>query len=724
MPFFIAPLSEKGKLKQRVAGQYLLEERKMKNSRLVLAVAIVTAFFQAAVLGLDKDFTADGTINPGEVWDNVTIADTPPDSTVVGMSSGQVTNLNIGTYSTLNIDWGFISNLTADDTSSVNIYDAIVGQFCADGSSRINLYGGDFQNVSINENSRLRFNDGFIQDLIINTNRATYISGGQIDHLYSYYSGYGSSPVFNISGGTVNAIQADGIFNISGGILSASDAYGTFNISGGAVWGLSGRGDMVINVTGGYIGNSVVMGGNSTLNIDTTPSYESMDISCSEQSRINIRGGEYDYVTISDSSKLDFSNGYIRELYVNHDNWEYVPQATYISGGKIDSIRSYGGGYGEVFNISGGQVNLNGWGDSYESVCRGSNIFNISGGDVGGLVGRDNMTINVTGGNVGDRLEMDGHSVLNISHSNPYWSSSLSGRGNSTLNVTGGEFVTVSLGDNSSLKFSNGYIRELNISHNDGPQATYISGGKIDNISSSGSDCEIFNISGGQVMLMSWGEGSSACQGNNIFNITGGGVSGIVGRDNMIVNVTGGNIGSYISMEDNSILNIDISSFFGSMGISGSNQSRINIEGGEYDRVLLADKSLLQLRNGMVGTIAVSGSGYAVLEGGTVNELLLSDMAAAELYEGLVVNHIMAEGDSIVKIYGYNFTYDASGGSFGGGQLLGFWLDGRAFELELMNAQGDSTFYNHIELVPEPATLLLLGLGVIALRRGQRKCSA
>ena len=121
----------------------------MKSSRLILAVAIVTAFFQAAVLGLDKDFTTDGTINPGEVWENVTISDAPPDSTVVGMSGGQATNLNIGTYSTLNVDWGFISNLTASDTSAVNIYDAIVDQLYSGGNSRINLYGGDFQNVSI-----------------------------------------------------------------------------------------------------------------------------------------------------------------------------------------------------------------------------------------------------------------------------------------------------------------------------------------------------------------------------------------------------------------------------------------------------------------------------------------------------------------------------------------------------------------------------------------------
>ena len=261
----------------------------------------------------------------------------------------------------------------------------------------------------------------------------------------------------------MNAIQADGIFNISGGILSASDAYGTFNISGGAVWGLSGRGDMVINVTGGYIGNSVVMGGNSTLNIDTTPSYESMDISGSEQSRINIRGGEYNNVMISDRSRLDFSNGYIHELQVNHYGWGYVPQATYISGGKIDRICSYGGGNDEIFNISGGQVNLNVWGDAYDSVCRGSSIFNISGGDVGGLVGHDNMTVNVTGGNVGDRLEIAGNSVLNISHSNPYMQSNLLGSENSTLNVTGGEFQTVSLSDSSTLKFSNGYIHDLSI---------------------------------------------------------------------------------------------------------------------------------------------------------------------------------------------------------------------------------------------------------------------
>ena len=93
---------------------------------------------------------------------------------------------------------------------------------------------------------------------------------------------------------------------------------------------------MVINVTGGNIGDHIAMGGNSTLNIDTTPLYApAMNVSGGMQSKLNIRGGQYDMVTVFENSKLDFSNGYIRELYVNHNNnYQYGAQATYISGAK------------------------------------------------------------------------------------------------------------------------------------------------------------------------------------------------------------------------------------------------------------------------------------------------------------------------------------------------------------------------------------------------------
>ena len=118
----------------------------------------------------------------------------------------------------------------------------------------------------------------------------------------------------------------------------------------------------------------------------------------------------------------------------------------------------------------------------------------------------------------------------------------------------------------------------------------------------------------------------------------------------------------------------------------------------------------------MINSLIAGGNSYAILEGGTVNDLLVKEMAAVELYEGAIIGNILAQDDGIIKIYGYNFLYDESGGTYGGGQLLGFWLDGRELMIDFADAQNDSTYYNHVILIPEPVTLLLLGLGVVMVR--------
>ena len=696
----------------------------MKNSILVLAIAIVTVFSQVAVFGEDKEFLTDGTINPGDVWDNVTIYDTPPDFTVVGMSGGQVENLTIGTYSTLNIDWGMVSYLTATDTSFVNIYDAIVGQLNSHENSRITVNGGDFLGVTINENSRLRFNDGYIQNLDVFTNRATYISGGQIENLYAdNWENY--QQVFYVSGGRIDNLHSESswngkIFNISGGQIdvngyepdSICQGNNIFNISGGDVWRLNGKDQMVINVTGGRIDEQLSMSGYSILNISHTyPNYWQQNLSGYENSTLNITGGEFEYVDVHDSSTLKFSDGYIEHLDISTD------KATFISGGRIDNIYSQNNYEAQVFNISGGQINVAGYEWSYDGICQGNNVFNISGGEVWGLEGRDQMVINVTGGRIDEQLDMSGYSILNISYTHPYSWQMISGCENSTLNISGGEFENVNVLDNGTLKFSSGYIHDLSINRNweDYGQATFISGGRIDNIRSYNNGSQVFNISGGQINVSGYGS-DSICQGSNIFNISGGEVWGLRGSDQMVINVTGGRIDDWLDMGGYSILNMAYTDPYSWQCISGYEHSTINITSGSYSDIMLTDDSLLRLRNGLINSLIAGGNSYAILEGGTVNDLLVKEMAAVELYEGAIIGNILAQDDGIIKIYGYNFLYDESGGTYGGGQLLGFWLDGRELMIDFADAQNDSTYYNHVILIPEPVTLLLLGLGVVMVR--------
>jgi hypothetical protein len=51
--------------------------------------------------------------------------------------------------------------------------------------------------------------------------------------------------------------------------------------------------------------------------------------------------------------------------------------------------------------------------------------------------------------------------------------------------------------------------------------------------------------------------------------------------------------------------------------------------------------------------------------------------------------------------------------------LTGTWLDGTAFSIQLIDSAGYAATIDNIRFIPEPATMLLLGIGGVFLRRRQ-----
>ena len=175
-------------------------------------------------------------------------------------------------------------------------------------------------------------------------------------------------------------------------------------------------------------------------------------------------------------------------------------------------------------------------------------------------------------------------------------------------------------------------------------------------------------------------------------DMTGGFVHNLRPYDSSIINMTGGEIQT-------------LETFI---------TSTANISGGSIYGVSAWDYTTVNLSvTGNVTTLGARVSGTINMMGGTAEYLGALDSGTVNIYGGLITESLGAWNDAVVNIYGYDFNYDPMGGSRDGGQLTGFWLDSTAFIIDL---KGSDT-YSHINLIPEPCSLLLLALGCLFLKR-------
>ena len=244
----------------------------------------------------------------------------------------------------------------------------------------------------------------------------------------------------------------------------------------------------------------------------------------------------------------------------------------------------------------------------------------------------------------------------------------------STVNISGGELFLLEPYDDSSVTVSGGEVRGTLITRDS--STLHISDGNIDSLSIRGDSA--VNIAGGELRFI-----STSPNNNSTIDISAGHVQSLFTYSNAKVNVSGGQT-DYLQVRDNGVA---------------------TMSDGKIDELDLYDNSTVHISGG-----SITGDwGLRAFDSSTVD------------ISGGLIEEIWAEWLTFITITGHNFELGKGlwldgDELWGTGTLSGQWLDGTEWSTEIVRNDETAT----ILLIPEPATVMLLGLGGLALRRRQR----
>ncbi len=180
---------------------------------------------------------------------------------------------------------------------------------------------------------------------------------------------------------------------------------------------------------------------------------------------------------------------------------------------------------------------------------------------------------------------------------------------------------------------------------------------------------------------------------HTIVNMSGGNVIEIGCFDASTLNMSGGQIGSELWASEQSAVNISDGWIY---GLGSYNDAIVTFSGGNiYTNAMIADFSVFSMY------------------GGTINRLGAMDYSIINLRGGRLTNWLGGSLGTTINIFGHNLSKTNVGGLYGDGQVVGLWEDGTSF---IINLSGHDT-YAVVNLIPEPATFLLVFAGTILLRK-------
>ena len=137
------------------------------------------------------------------------------------------------------------------------------------------------------------------------------------------------------------------------------------------------------------------------------------------------------------------------------------------------------------------------------------------------------------------------------------------------------------------------------------------------------------------------------------------------------------------------------------------------VDGDVYGEIWMYNDCTLDILGGDIYRLAVYDTTVTDWFAGEMTALWTRNDSIVNIYGG-DLEHLWADDDSSVYIYAYDVIHHPTGGHFDRGWVEGKYIDNDSFfVLDL----GGLDSFSHINIIPEPATFLLFGLGCLLLRR-------
>ncbi|MEM7626136.1 MAG: PEP-CTERM sorting domain-containing protein [Planctomycetota bacterium] len=410
------------------------------------------------------------------------------------------------------------------------------------------------------------------------------------------------------------------------------------------------------------------------------------------------------------------------------------------TGSNIE-VNISGGSVGDFFDANAGsEVNISGGSVGFVFEAKSGSTVNISGGTVGGSSDAESgSTVNISGGTVGSFFDAESGSAVNLSGGTV--GIGFDAESGSTVNLSGGEFR---LNGSPISDLSGGF--GFGTGNNDlftgllTDGSVFIFAGEASDSFFPGST----NLTTDAVApsanpgVLASGTFTQGLREGESLTVTG---TGTLGANFAVVdgtlNIEGGSVGNGLE-----IVSGEINLSGGTVGnfSNAFTGSTVNISGGTVgDSFEAFSGSTVNISGGIIefGFDAESGSTVNI-SGGTIGDNFgASSGSTVNLSGGTVGDGFLAFSGSTVNLFGTSFVLDGAeltdltlGEAFTitgrGVTLSGFLADGSAFEFELnIGFAFDQDLFAPdatltITLVPEPTSILLLGLGGLLTARRRR----